>query len=49
MNDTGELGLGSSGKIVHQGDDLRSLDLGSDGLMSAASDQNQEVRPDSDI
>jgi len=33
MNRTSE--LGSSGKIIHQGDDLGELELGSDGLASA--------------
>jgi len=31
MNRTSE--LGSSGKIIHQGDDLRSLELNSDGQL----------------
>ena len=33
LNRTSELGLGSSGKIIHQGDDLRSLEVGSDGII----------------
>ena len=34
-NRTSELELGSSGKIIHHGDDLRSLEMASDGMLSA--------------
>mmetsp|Transcript_27190 Transcript_27190/g.31889 ORF Transcript_27190/g.31889 Transcript_27190/m.31889 type:complete len:126 (-) Transcript_27190:571-948(-) len=33
LNRTSE--LGSSGKVIHQGDDLRELEMGSEGLMEA--------------
>ena len=36
LNRTSE--LDSSGKIVHQGDDLRSLEMGSDGMIEGAND-----------
>ena len=38
LNRTDELdmGMGSSGKIIHQGDDLRSLEMGSDGMIEPA-------------
>ena len=35
LNRTSE--LGDSGKVIHQGDDLRGLELGSDGAMEGAS------------